>query len=147
MAATGVRSVPDVIQAKKFEVVNDDGKVLVRLGANMRGNGSVTTQNGKGQTLVQLGSFDGSGFVETQNGKGQTLVALGTYRGGGSIETQDGKGQSLVNVSSTPSGGEVLVKNSIGKGVLVMMIGPDGSGLVMTLDPAGNKATSVTPSP
>ena len=29
MAATGVRSVPDVIQAKKFEVVNDEGKDLL----------------------------------------------------------------------------------------------------------------------
>jgi|GEM_PF-6602602 len=67
MAATSSRSVPDVIQAKKFEVVNDEGKVLVRLGANVDGNGLVKTQNGKGQTLVVLSSYTGQrgGYVET----------------------------------------------------------------------------------
>ena len=32
MAATAERSVPDVIQAKKFEVLNDEGKAVVTLG-------------------------------------------------------------------------------------------------------------------
>ena len=104
MAATGVRSVPDVIQAKKFEVVNDEGKVIVLIESvfsresitdslqprtvrvkhlwnsvrPVNGNGSVETQNGKGQTLVELSvTTGGEGAVETQNGKGQTLVKLG----------------------------------------------------------------------
>ena len=39
LGATSLQTVPDVIQAKKFEVVNDEGKVLVALG-NIKGGGS-----------------------------------------------------------------------------------------------------------
>jgi hypothetical protein len=39
-----------VIQAKKFEVVNDEGKVVAAFGANMIGDGAVVTKNSKGET-------------------------------------------------------------------------------------------------
>ena len=116
MAATGVRSVPDVIQAKKFEVVNDQGVAVVTLmsfeghgvivnldkkgvatflvghevGEDGVSLGSVQTQNGKGGTLVTLGATaSGTGVVQTKNGKGQTLVRIGAYTGqqGGYVET------------------------------------------------------------
>ena len=139
MAATSARSVPAVIQAKKFEVVNDAGEVIVQmnsvvhegtdygfvttrnnngqilvvLGANTGGNGLVRTENGKGQTLVKLGATaGGTGLVRTQNGTGQTLVELGTSTSGaGLVKTQNGSGQALVELSSGPTGGIVQTKN------------------------------------
>jgi hypothetical protein len=93
LAATSLQSVPDVIQAKKFEVVNDEGKVVVVMEPVLHQGthyGFVTTANSKGQTLVELtATTEGEGVVETQNGKGQTLVKLGTYSGthGGYVET------------------------------------------------------------
>ena len=97
LAATTLQSVPDVIQAKKFEVVNDDGKVIVEL-SNLEGggvdNGMLVTRTSEGGRLVALGASPGGGVVETQNGKGGTLVRLTSDKDGeGAVLTQDGKGQ------------------------------------------------------
>ena len=120
MAATGVRSVPDVIQAKKFEVVNDEGKVIVLMNSVFHQGehyGFVTTQNGKGQALVELGATtEGEGLVTTRNGKGGTLVELGVTTGGnGLVKTQNGKGQTLVKLGATTDG-EGVVQTQNGKG-------------------------------
>ena len=88
---TSMQTVPDVIQAKKFEVVNDEGKVIVKLGNLVGGgvdNGILVTRNSKGQTLVELGVIEGgNGADRTQNGKGQTLVELGAGPDGGFVTT------------------------------------------------------------
>ena len=39
VGATSLQFVPDVIYAKKFEVVNDEGKVVVKMGASNDGGG------------------------------------------------------------------------------------------------------------
>ena len=41
---------PDLIQAKKFEVVNDEGKAVAVMTAHPDGSGRVTTLNSKGET-------------------------------------------------------------------------------------------------
>ena len=47
LAATTLQSVPDVIQAKKFEVVNGEGKVVASFYANM-GGGMLSFSNKDG---------------------------------------------------------------------------------------------------
>ncbi len=150
LAATSMQSVPDVLRAKKFEVVNDAGIPVVTLETfkevgvisttDSLGNllclilpkiksdgvslGSLVTMNSKGQTLVELGATtDGEGMVQTQNGKGGRLVELGATTGGtGSVTTQNGKG-----------------------GILVQLIASPGGGMVGTFDKEGKELTSTTP--
>jgi len=102
MAANGVRTLPEVLQAKKLEIVNDEGTAIVELGANRAGNGAVTTRNEDGRRLVRLGATTGgNGFVTTLNGMGGNLVEIGaTVDGQGTVETQDGDGQTLVRLGS-----------------------------------------------
>ena len=80
---------PDVIQAKKFEVLSDDGKAVVVLSSHLLDRemnaedsiyyGSVSALNSNGGTLVTLGSnnCNGTGQVATFNGYGRFLVLLG----------------------------------------------------------------------
>ena len=91
--------VPDVIEAKEFQVVDDNGKALVRISAPL-GWGAVSTLNGKGQVLVGLSmSGSGKGVVTTTNGKGKKLVELGgwkddePHKGGGVVVTLSGDGR------------------------------------------------------
>ena len=89
LAATSLQSVPDVIQAKKFEVLSDDGNPVVVLSSQLldRGidvtdnvyYGSVSALNSKGGTLVTIGSnnCNGTGQVATFNGHDRFLVLLG----------------------------------------------------------------------
>ena len=126
MAATGVRSVPDVIQAKKFEVVNDEGKVIVLIESVFsKGEhyGFVKTQNGKGGALVELGvTSGGNGMVKTQNGKGQTLVELGATTDGewgGRNPERQGAATCGTRHKSDGRNGH-LVTNAIGKNVAMI---------------------------
>ena len=166
VAATNLQSVPDVIRAKKFEVVNGEGKsivvmeglmregvhygfvttldskggTLVELNATTGGEGSVVTRNGKGQRLVMLGATtDGEGAVVTENGKGGTLVRLGTTTDGeGSVETQNGKGGTLVKLGVTTWGtGSVTTENGNGGPLVELGATTDGEGVVVTQNGKG----------
>lgn len=118
MAADAVRSVPEVIQARKFEVLDRNGTAIVELGTNRAGNGAVTTRNEDGRRLVRLGATTGgNGFVTTLNGMGGNLVELGaTVDGQGTVETQDGAGQTLVRLGSYSSARGGYVESFTAKG-------------------------------
>ena len=104
LAATSLQSVPVVIQAKKFEVVDDEGNVFVRISGSsiqpnsiesLQGGGKLSTYDSQGKLLILMGMNNhGSGGIQTMNNKGHTLVSLGTNRGGeGTIITENGKGE------------------------------------------------------
>ena len=104
LAATSMQSVPDLIQAKNFEVVNDEGQVFVRVsGSSTQPNSSksvqtggiISTYNSQGKNLILMGMNDGgSGGIQTLNNKGNTLVSLSTNLAGeGTIITENGKGE------------------------------------------------------
>ena len=88
---------PDVIEAKAFHVVTDDGTVLLKLedtfGIGMGLGGTVTTLSGEGKKLVLLAGSSGGGVVTTFNELGQELVMLGaTTEGEGKVSTLDPSG-------------------------------------------------------
>jgi hypothetical protein len=144
LAATTLQSVPDVIQAKKFEVVNAEGKVVVRMDSVLHQGthyGFVTTLNGKGQTLVVLGVTAGEGLVKTENGKGGRLVSLGaTTDGNGSVTTENGKGGKLVELGATTDGnGLVETQNGKGQTLVVLGVTTDGEGAVKTENGKGGR--------
>ena len=173
LAATSSPSVPEVVQAKKFEVVNDQGKVIVRMnavkhdgeqygfittrgrngqslveiGATVKGEGQVKTQNGRGGTLVTLAAnAEGNGFIKTQNGEGGTMVAIAATVGGeGVIKTQNGNGQTLVQLGTTVEG-EGMIKTQNGKGGTLVKIGTytgNRGGSVETFDPRGAPTSEI----
>jgi hypothetical protein len=125
--------VPDVIQAKEFQVVNDKGKILVRMGAPLD-RGVLTTYNDKMQILVDIGGL-GKGAITTYNGKGQRLVRLGDAAFGGWIEIYNGEGQDIValGLPVLAKRGAVWTKNEKGK-LLVAVSGETNGGSVITYD-------------
>ncbi|MDP7005324.1 MAG: hypothetical protein QF718_03845 [Phycisphaerales bacterium] len=90
VSATTLQTVPDVIQAKSFEVISENGKPVVVLNSHLLDTGesdvnervyygSMSSLNSKGGTLVTLGSNNctGTGQIATLNGYGRLLVKLG----------------------------------------------------------------------
>jgi hypothetical protein len=170
LAATSMQGVPDVIQAKKFEVVNDEGKVIVEL-SNLRGggvdNGMLVTRTSAGGTLVKLASGPSGGRVATENGEGQNLVVFGGGPEGGGelgILNKDGKtvagllsgpdGGSLgifnndrklcASIGSDVDGGMLDISNKDGKQVVGIYADADGGGEIVTMDSKG-QPTSKSP--
>ena len=116
LAAANYQGVPDVIQAKKFEVVTSEGHAVVQLSANKTG-GLVAVENGEGQRLVQLKGHPEGGTVTIHNSQGKTLVLIGgNNHGSGAFQTRNSKGQTLVALGTNPAGeGTVLTENGKGE--------------------------------
>ena len=89
LAATTLDLVPEVIQARSFEVVSEDGKSVVILGSHMRHTGLdekthygfMDTRDSNDVTLVSIGGAVANdcllGDVVTFNSHGRPLVSLG----------------------------------------------------------------------
>ena len=115
LAATTLQSVPEVIQAKRFEVVNGDNQPVVLLTADNVG-GLVEMKNGKGKNLVRLAAHPEGGTISAHDGQGGVLVLMGgNERGSGALQTRNGKGRTLVTLG-TNLAGEGLVFTENGKG-------------------------------
>ena len=121
LAATSLQGVPEVIQAKKFQVVNDEGKVLAALGQGTYG--SFLTLRNKSEEVFAVLYTDGDGSVL-------------------SIYNKDGKRGAAILANA--SGGVVDIANKEGKSVAVVDANADGSGVMMTLDSKG-EMTSMNP--
>ena len=149
LAATSPRSVPEVIQAKKFEVVNDQGQVVVLMNAVDHDGeqfGFVTTRGEGGRTLVELGvTVKGEGLVKTQNGRGGDLVSLtANAEGNGLIKTENGKGGTLVAIAASVDG-EGVVKTQNGSGGVLVQLGTtvEGEGMVKTQNGKGGTLVKI----
>ena len=89
IGATSLQSIPDVVQAKSFEVISDDGNAVVVLNSHIleldvplkeeMHYGTITTLNSQGGTLVTLGANPcfGTGQLLAMNAKGRLLVKIG----------------------------------------------------------------------
>ena len=149
LAATSLQSVPDVVRAKSFEVVNGQGKVIVELGSIKGGgvdNGLIVTRTSMGGTLVRLGACSGGGTVATENAKGQSLVKLGVMATGeGEIVTQNSRGVAIVKIGATTEGnGVVQTQTSGGKPLVLMGVTTNGMGMVETQTGKGQSLVTLT---
>ena len=76
-------AVPDVIQAKSFQVIDDYGTTIATLGKD-KGNGSLTTYSSGGKKLVSLITSDGgAGGINTFDNDGDLLFKVTRTAGGG----------------------------------------------------------------
>lgn len=114
------QSAPDKLQAKAFEVVDDYGNVLVKIGT-YKNAGVITTYTDRGKELVDiLKNVDGNGAVVGFNSsEGIAYRLTGTASGGGTLEINNGNGKEVVYAGPTTSnGGLITIYNSAGSEVV-----------------------------
>ena len=121
LAATSMQGVPDVVKAKKFQIVNDDGKPVVVLGAD-----------------------EHAGIVGVAKHDGKTVVAIGADSEGGGFGVRNNDGMTVVAVAATKDNSGFILSNNDGKPVVVIGVNDHDSGEIKTLDGKG-KTTSTTP--
>ncbi len=163
LAAGSLRSVPPLVQAERFEVIDPSGERVVSIGWNHAGGvleifnagggsiaaiesqasdrgGVVRTFDGDGQTLVRLGATTtGQGTLTTFNSSGDDLVRIGaTTTGAGAIRTLNGRGQSLVRLGATVEG-QGMLSTFDGSGQDLVRLGAtaSGEGMVTTVGSNG----------
>jgi len=141
VAATAVTEIPDVIQARSFEVVNKQGKTSIRL-----------------KSLEDSFSKEniGSGMVEVMSSKGLPAVAMACGLSGGWIlvkGTDPDTPRFMAGITAPENdhggswlGGFFLRHGLISKNDVVhVTMTPEGNGIIKTFDIAG-EVTSAAPS-
>ena len=118
VGATSLQTVPEVIQAKKFQVVNDDGKVVASFYANM-GGGMLSFSNKDGEVVAGLGSDDvnGGGVLGINNKDGKIVAGIYANEDGGVARVLNNTFKEVVVISANANGGGVM-KTTDGKGTM-----------------------------
>ena len=116
VSATSLQTVPDVIQAKKFEVVNDEGKVVASFYANM-GGGMLSFSNKDGEVVAGLGSdeVNGGGVLGINNKDGKRGAGIHADENGGVARVFNNKFTEVAGIRATPDGGVLGLFNNEGK--------------------------------
>ena len=135
----GQKKVPDAIQARSFEAVNADGKVMARM-SGYGGIGSLSTFRYEGelpQKLVQIGFTEGgAGGLALYDGTRMIVKIVATEKlSGGTLVLYDRGGQPILNLGSNPFGaGSIAINNRNYKRVLHLTADPDDAGELVTYD-------------
>ena len=116
VSATSLQTVPDVIQAKKFEVVNDDGKIVASFYANM-GGGVLSFSNKDGKVVAGLGSdeVNGGGVLGINNKEGKRVAGIFADENGGVVRVLNNKFTEVAGIRATPDGGVLKTYDNKGE--------------------------------
>ena len=146
MAFRNYNTVPDVLQAKKFEVVDANGNVLVNLTQD-NGKGIIKTYNKEGKKLVNITyTTNQEGYIGLEDGKGQETMRLSSSNegGGGYIGIFNPSGKRTLTLNNDNSGGNIYVSNSEGNSRAVMQCNSSAGGFLSLYNSLGYTAVKLT---
>ena len=114
LAATSMQGVPDILQAKMFEVMNDDGEVAGVFSADTRGAGFLYTKNADGRVTTELFcDGGGDGQIEVWNQNGTLCVELyGDSDGDGRLRIYNQNGGLGVDLFGAADGGILQLEST-----------------------------------
>ena len=145
ISSFSAKQVPDLIQAKKFELVNDNGQVLVRLD-NLGGYGAVTTYTYEGKILTDiLPTETNAGGIVIYDGKGkQNTVFTDVTGGGGSLKILNKDQQPVVFLGrNTMNGGSLTIKNTNSVSTVLITSDTEGNGVMLTYNNLGTQSSRI----
>ena len=123
MSSGKINDVPDVIKAKNFQVVDNNGNILLEL-SQAKGNGQLITYSPTGQKLVRLFTSEG---------------------GAGAINTFDGNGKLNFKITKTTDGGGYMaLYNSDEKEIIEAGSIIGNAGYLQVNDHSGTKIAWIT---
>jgi hypothetical protein len=143
LCTTGARRQAEtLVQAKSFEVVNDDSKVLAKF-SSISGKGDFRTYRADGSQLVSVSSSsDDSGRIDVYNADGKPIITLSTSTtGAGSLVVNNSAGARSIQIGSTPDkNGGIWIYNAEGSRIATITAASGTSnGMAETYDAAGTR--------
>lgn len=145
MSFNNRQPVADVIQAKAFQVVDDNGKVLVELNKE-DGNGQISTFNPAGTRLVSLFTTDdGAGGINTFDNDGDvTFKVTNTADGGGYMALFNSEKSEVAELGVTNIESGYLRLNDRNNNKLVWMTYTQDGGGYLSLSNKGQEMVRFT---
>jgi hypothetical protein len=102
MAAASM--VPDVVQAKKLEILDEQGKVVVAIDASKAG-GQVNLWNAAGHNTMRIGTNDQGGDIAIWNNDGRSVFGAFATPAGAELATWNAQGRSMWRTYPSEQGG------------------------------------------
>lgn len=139
-------AVPDVIQARRFEVVDYSGNVLVTLNQD-DGKGLIKTYNKEGKKLVNITyTTNQEGYFALEDGKGQETMRLSSSNdgGGGYLGVYNPSGKRTITLANDNSGGNIYVGNSDGNTRATIQCNSSAGGFLGLYNFSGYTAMKLT---
>lgn len=146
MAFKSFKAIPELVQAKRIEIVDDNGNVLINLTQDI-GKGIIKTYNKEGKKLVNITyTSNNEGFVGIEDGKGQEMMRLSSSSegGGGYIGIYNPTGKRTMTLCNDNSGGNIYIGNSEGKSRVIMQCNSSAGGYVALYNLNGYAAVKLT---
>ena len=137
--------VPDLIQAKKFELVDDYGNVLARI-ENFDGSGAMTTYKPNGSILTDIVATKGnSGGIVVYDGNGRKNILLTDVTGGGgSVVINNSSEQKVLSLGrNTQNAGSVTFYNGSSNEIGLITGDTNNDGVVLTYNNGGSQTARV----
>lgn len=151
-------NISEVVRAKRFEVIDDNGRLVLAASATPQG-GQLDLWNDTGDNLLRAGCNRFGGDLAVWNTEGSNVFgAFATDQGGesalwnaagvrvlrshaaadgGTIDIHNAKDEPILSHTVNASGGAILVKNAVGQGVMVIDADQQGDGRFRLADHAG----------
>ena len=146
MAFKNPKTAPDVIQAKRFEVVDNNGNVLVSLNQD-DGKGLIKTYNTDGKKLVNITyTSNQEGYFALEDGKGQETMRFSSSNegGGGYIGVYNPLGKRTLTLCNDESGGNIYVGNANGDTRATVQCNSSAGGFLGLYNSNGYTAVKLT---
>jgi hypothetical protein len=145
MAFNSKFSPPDVLQAKKFEVLDDYGNVMVAISQDKQ-HGMIKTYNSAGNKLVNITyTTKNEGYIGLEDGTGKENIRMSSNNdyGGGYLSLFNPNSQRVISMYNDNGGGTINVNNGSGTNQLVAKSHSDGGGYLGILNASGNYILSL----
>lgn len=146
MAFKKPQPAPDVLQAKRFEVVDNYGNVLAIISQD-DGKGVIKTYTKEGKKLVNITyTTNNEGYLAIENGQGTETMRFSSSNegGGGYIGIYNPSGKRTLTLYNNNSGGNVNVSSSDGNTRASLECNSVGGGFLGLYNSSGNSAIKLT---
>lgn len=119
LVAAGPGGAPELIEARKFQVVDAGGNPMIALSSNSMG-GMVLIYNNSKSPVVVAGASPAGGAMGISNRQGNPVGLMEATAVGGSILAKSNDGRDLAAIGSRGDGGALVINNAAGKNALVL---------------------------
>lgn len=138
--------VQEVVRARRFELLDTEGRPLAALLSDLNGNSKLWLHNAQGERSVSLGSdTDGDGGFWLNNAQGKPSTFLGSDPNGGALWLNNAQGKKTIVLGSEAYGGVLSLRNAQEKKSVVLGTLPDSTGFVGVYDREGELRATTMP--
>lgn len=138
--------IPDVIRARKFVVVSEEGREVVVI-KSWKYGGWFQIKSSDGIKSTHLLSHDGKGLgrLDIKNKEGKNIFFVGAdVVGNGAVSLNNKEGKGIITLGFTVTdNGHLVVKSREGKGKVMIQGGSDDGGSLIIYNKTGEEVVQV----